>query len=101
MSTTQIQIQIIINIFVIFIGYEPMFDFSQEEYEVVVFDGVDIKVRVLSTAKEALDAKKVFIKAGWSVEVNIINNIFDKQLPSIGVCTTMCMYTITLTWYVV
>ncbi len=56
-----------------------MFDFSQEEYEVVVFDGVDIKVRVLSTAKEALDAKKVFIKAGWSVEVNIINNIFDNK----------------------
>ena len=79
MSTTQIQIQIIINIVVIFIGYEPMFDFSQEEYEVVVFDGVDIKVRVFSTAKEALDAKKVFIKAGWSVEVNIINNIFDNK----------------------
>ena len=79
MSTTQIQIQIIINIFVIFIGYEPMFDFSQEEYEVIVFDGVDIKVRVLSTAKEALDAKKVFIKTGWSVEVNIINNIFDNK----------------------
>ena len=79
MSTTQIQIQIIINIFVIFIGYEPMFDFSQEEYEVIVFDGVNIKVRVFSTAKEALDAKKVFIKAGWSVEVNIINNIFDNK----------------------
>ena len=99
MST--IQIQIIINIFVIFIGYEPMFDFSQEEYEVIVFDGVNVKVRVFSTAKEARDAKKVFIKAGWSVEVNIINNIFDNKYPSIGVCTTMCMYTITLTWYVV
>ena len=79
MSTIQIQIQIIINIVVIFTGYEPMFDFSQEEYEVIVFDGVDIKVRVFSTAKEALDAKKVFIKAGWSVEVNIINNIFDNK----------------------
>ena len=79
MSTIQIQIQIIINIVVIFIGYEPMFDFSQEEYEVIVFDGIDIKVRVFSTAKEALDAKKVFIKAGWSVEVNIINNIFDNK----------------------
>ena len=79
MSTIQIQIQIIINIFVTFIGYEPMFDFSQEEYEVVVFDGIDIKVRVFSTAKEARDAKKVFIKAGWSVEVNIINNIFDNK----------------------
>ena len=79
MSTIQIQIQIIINIVVIFTGYEPMFDFSQEEYEVIVFDGVDIKVRVFSTAKEALDAKKVFIKAGWSVEVNIINSIFDNK----------------------
>ena len=79
MSTIQIQIQIIINIVVTFIGYEPMFDFSQEEYEVVVFDVIDIKVRVFSTAKEARDAKKVFIKAGWSVEVNIINNIFDNK----------------------
>ena len=79
MSTIQIQIQIIINIVVIFTGYEPMFDFSQEEYKVVVFDGIDIKVRVFSTAKEARDAKRVFIKAGWSVEVNIINNIFDNK----------------------
>ena len=79
MSTIQIQIAIIINIIVTFVGCEPMFDFSQEEYEVVVFDGIDIKVRVFSTAKEALDAKKVFIKAGWSVEVNIINNIFDNK----------------------
>ncbi len=79
MSTIQIQIQIIINIVVTFIGYEPMFDFSQEEYKVVVFDGIDIKVRVFSTAKEARDAKRVFIKAGWSVEVNIINNIFDNK----------------------
>ena len=78
MSTIQIQIQIIINIIISFVGYEPMFDFSQEEYEVIVFDGVDIKVRVFSTAREAYDAKRVFIKAGWSVEVNIINNIFDK-----------------------
>ena len=79
MSTIQIQIAIIVNIVVTFIGYEPMFDISQEEYEVVVFDGIDIKVRVFSTAKEARDAKKVFIKAGWSVEVNIINNIFDNK----------------------
>ena len=79
MSTIQIQIQIIINIVVIFIGYEPMFDFSQEEYEVIVFDGVDIKVRVFSKARDALDAKRVFIKAGWSVEVTIINNIFDNK----------------------
>lgn len=79
MSTIQIQIQIIINIVVTFIGYEPMFDFSQEEYEVIVFDGVNVKVRVFSTAKEARDAKRVFIKASWSVEVNIINNIFDNK----------------------
>ena len=79
MSTIQIQIQIIINIVVIFIGCEPMFDFSQEEYEVIVFDGVDIKVRVFSKARDALDAKRVFIKAGWSVEVTIINNIFDNK----------------------
>ena len=114
MSTIQIQIQIIINIVVTFIGYEPMFDFSQEEYEVVVFDGVDIKVRVFSTAKEALDAKRVFIKAGWSVEVTIINNVFNKQFlywcmyyhvyvhlivymvcsiaSSMHVCTTICYH---------
>ena len=79
MSTIQIQIQIIINIVVIFTGYEPMFDFSQEEYEVIVFDGVNVKVRVFNTAKDAYNAKKVFIKAGWSVEVNIINNIFDNK----------------------
>ena len=79
MSTIQIQIAIIVNIVVTFIGYEPMFDFSQEEYEVIVFDGVDIKVRVFSKARDALDAKRVFIKAGWSVEVNIINNIFDNK----------------------
>ena len=79
MSTIQIQIQIIINIVVIFIGYEPMLDFSQDEYEVIVFDGVDIKVRVFSKARDALDAKRVFIKAGWSVEVTIINNIFDNK----------------------
>ena len=81
MSTIQIQIAIIINIIVTFVGYEPMFDFSQEEYKVVVFDGIDIKVRVFSTAKEARDAKRVFIKAGWSVEVTIINNIFDNKQP--------------------
>ena len=79
MSTIQIQIAIIINVIITFIGFEPMFDFSVEEYEVIVFDGVNVKVRVFSTAKEALDAKKVFIKAGWSVEVNIINNIFDNK----------------------
>ena len=79
MSTIQIQIQIIINIVVIFIGYEPMFDFSQEEYEVIVLDGINIKTHTYSKARDALDAKRVFIKAGWSVEVNIINNIFDNK----------------------
>lgn len=100
MNSIIVNVQIIINIIIVFAGYEPMFDFSVEEYEVVVFDGVDIKVRVFSTAREAYDAKKVFVKAGWSVQVTIINNIFDNK-QSIGVCTTMCMYTITLTWYVV
>ncbi len=79
MSTIQIQIAIIINVIITFIGFEPMFDFSVEEYEVIVFDGVNVKVRVFSTARDAYDAKKVFIKAGWSVEVNIINNIFDNK----------------------
>ncbi len=79
MSTIQIQIAIIINVIISFVGFEPMFDFSVEEYEVIVFDGVDVKVRVFSTAKEARDAKRVFIKAGWSVEVTIINNIFDNK----------------------
>ena len=79
MSTIQIQIQIIVNIVIAFIGYEPMFDFSQEEYEVIVFDGVDIKVHTYSKARDALDAKRVFIKAGWSVEVTIINNVFDNK----------------------
>ena len=79
MSTTQIQIQIIINIIVTFVGYEPMFDFSQEEYLVVVFDGINIKTHTYSKARDAMDAKRVFIKAGWSVEVTIINNIFDNK----------------------
>ena len=79
MSTIQIQIAIIVNIIITIVSYVSPFDFSQEEYEVIVFDGIGIKVRVFSTAKEALDAKKVFIKAGWSVEVNIINNIFDNK----------------------
>ena len=79
MSTIQIQIAIIINVIITIVSYVSPFDFSQEEYLVVVFDGVNVKVRVFSTAKEALDAKRVFIKAGWSVEVNIINNIFDNK----------------------
>ena len=79
MSTIQIQIAIIVNIIITIASYVSPFDFSQEEYEVIVFDGIDIKVRVFSTAKEALDAKRVFIKAGWSVEVTIINNVFDNK----------------------
>ena len=78
MSTIQIQIQIIINIVVTFIGYEPMFDFSQEEYEVIVFDGVNIKTHTYSKARDAMDAKRVFVSVGWSVEVTIINNVFNK-----------------------
>ena len=79
MNSIIVNVQIIINIIIVFAGYEPMFDFSVEEYEVVVFDGVDIKVRVFSTAREAYDAKKVFVKAGWIVQVTIINNIFDNK----------------------
>ena len=79
MNSIIIQIEVIISVIISFVNYVSPFDFSQEEYLVVVFDGVDIKVRVFSTAKEALDAKKVFIKADWSVEVNIINNIFDNK----------------------
>ena len=78
MSTIQIQIAIIINIIVTFVGYEPMFDFSQESYLVVVFDGVEIKSHTYKRAKDARDAKRVFIKAGWSVEVTIINNVFNE-----------------------
>ena len=101
MSTTQIQIAIIVNIIITIVSYVSPFDFSGETYMVVVFDGVTIKERTYTGAKDAYNAKKVFIKAGWSVEVTIINNVFNEQLFSIGVCTTMCMYTITLTWYVV
>ena len=79
MSTIQIQIAIIINVIISFVGFEPMFDFSVEEYEVIVFDGVTIKERTYTSAKDAYNAKKVFIKAGWSVEVTIINNIFDNK----------------------
>ena len=78
MNSIIIQIEVIISVIISFVNYVSPFDFSQEEYLVIVFDGVNVKVRVFSTAKEARDAKKVFIKAGWSVEVNIINNIFDK-----------------------
>ena len=101
MSTIQIQIAIIVNIIITIVSYVSPFDFSQESYMVVVFDGVEIKSHTYSKARDAMDAKRVFIKCGFSVEVTIINNVFNEQLFSIGVCTTMCMYTITLTWYVV
>ena len=79
MSTIQIQIAIIINIIVTFVSYVSPFDFSGETYMVVVFDGVTIKERTYTSAKDAYNAKKVFIKVGWSVEVTIINNVFNKQ----------------------
>ena len=101
MNSISIQIEVIISVIITIVSYVSPFDFSGETYMVVVFDGVTIKERTYTSAKDAYNAKKVFIKAGWSVEVTIINNVFNKQLSSIGVCTTMCMYTITLTWYVV
>ena len=78
MSTIQIQIAII-SVIISFVNYVSPFDFSQEEYLVIVFDGVEIKTHTYSKARDAMDAKRVFIKAGWSVEVNIINNIFDNK----------------------
>ncbi len=79
MSTIQIQIAIIVNIIITIVSYVSPFDFSGETYMVVVFDGVTIKERTYTSAKDAYNAKKVFIKAGWSVEVTIINNVFNKQ----------------------
>ena len=78
MSTIQIQIAIIVNIIITIVSYVPPFDFSGETYMVVVFDSVTIKERTYTSAKDAYNAKKVFIKAGWSVEVTIINNVFNK-----------------------
>ena len=101
MNSIIANIQIVINVIIYFVGYVSPFDFSQESYMVVVFDGITIKERTYTSARDAMDAKRVFVSVGWSVEVTIINNVFNKQLSSIGVCTTMCMYTITLTWYVV
>lgn len=101
MNSIIIRIEVIISVIISFVNYVSPFDFSQEEYLVVVFDGINIKTHTYSKARDAMDAKRVFVSAGWSVEVTIINNVFNKQLSSIGVCTTMCMYTITLTWYVV
>ena len=114
MSTIQIQIAIIVNIIITIVSYVSPFDFSGETYMVVVFDGVTIKERTYTSAKDAYNAKKVFIKAGWSVEVTIINNVFNKQFlywcmyyhvyvhhypymvcsiaSSMHVCTTICYH---------
>ena len=78
MNSIIVNIQIVINVIIYFVGYVSPFDFSQESYMVVVFDGVTIKECTYTSAKDAYNAKKVFIKAGWSVEVTIINNVFNK-----------------------
>ena len=78
MSTIQIQIAIIINIIITIVSYVSPFDFSGETYMVVVFDGVEIKSHTYSKARDAMDAKRVFIKCGFSVEVTIINNVFNE-----------------------
>ena len=79
MNSIIIQIEVIISVIISFVNYVSPFDFSGETYMVIVFDGVTIKERTYTSAKDAYNAKKVFIKAGWSVEVNIINNIFDNK----------------------
>ena len=79
MNSIIIQIEVIISVIITIVSYVSPFDFSGETYMVVVFDGVTIKERTYTSAKDAYNAKKVFIKAGWSVEVNIINNIFDNK----------------------
>ena len=79
MNSISIQIEVIISVIISFVNYVSPFDFSQEEYLVVVFDGINIKTHTYSKARDALDAKRVFIKAGWSVEVTIINNVFDNK----------------------
>ena len=78
MNSIIVNIQIVINIIVTFVGYVSPFDFSQEEYLVVVFDGINIKTHTYSKARDAMDAKRVFVSVGWSVEVTIINNVFNK-----------------------
>ena len=79
MSTIQIQIAIIVNIIITIVSYVSPFDFSGETYMVVVFDGINIKTHTYSKARDAMDAKRVFVSVGWSVEVTIINNIFDNK----------------------
>ena len=78
MNSISIQIEVIISVITSFVNYVSPFDFSQEEYEVIVFDGIDIKVHTYSKARDAMDAKRVFIKCGFSVEVTIINNVFNE-----------------------
>ena len=78
MNSIIINVNIIINAIIIIIGYVSPFDFSQESYLVVVFDGVEIKSHTYKRAKDAMDAKRVFVSVGWSVEVTIINNVFNK-----------------------
>ena len=79
MNSIIIRIEVIISVIISFVNYVSPFDFSQEEYLVVVFDGINIKTHTYSKARDTLDAKRVFIKAGWSVEVTIINNVFDNK----------------------
>ena len=79
MNSISIQIEVIISVIISCVNYVSPFDFSGETYMVVVFDGVTIKERTYTSAKDAYNAKKVFIKAGWSVEVTIINNVFDNK----------------------
>ena len=78
MNSIIVNIQIVINVIIYFVNYVSPFDFSQEEYLVVVFDGINIKTHTYSKARDAMDAKRVFVSVGWSVEVTIINNVFNK-----------------------
>ena len=78
MNSIIVNIQIVINVIISFVNYVSPFDFSQESYMVVVFDGVEIKSHTYSKARDAMDAKRVFVSVGWSVEVTIINNVFNK-----------------------
>ena len=56
MNSIIVNIQIVINVIIYLVGYEPMFDFSQEEYLVVVFDGINIKTHTYSKARDALES---------------------------------------------
>ena len=78
MNSIIIQIEVIISVIIYFVGYVSPFDFSQESYMVVVFDGITIKERTYTSARDAMDAKRVFVSVGWSVEVTIINNVFNE-----------------------